>query len=248
MELVEHLRTAKIAAGVCSLLAERRQTIALGRLGLRRTRRERRPGAGVGFRRFPGAVERARLGRDSRNVGCGGWHVWAISPDFHATSDWIRLLKSVAGLIGASITAGVCEIFPPDIAARSFRQRGCALRVAGIPAPILALKSFGKTRTVPLKQSYRGSQKSPVEFQALQDAVPRYKERNFFLLLSLPGKGVPSRVRNHRPPDPQRKAAGYWLAKCFTKSVRDSAVIGGSAVSEQECCDQSERGGTHGEL
>jgi hypothetical protein len=46
--------------------------------------------------------------------GSGGWHVWAISPDFHSTSDWIRLLKSVAAGIGTVIVAGVCEIFPPD--------------------------------------------------------------------------------------------------------------------------------------
>ena len=46
--------------------------------------------------------------------GSGGWHVWAISPDFHPTSEWIRLLKSVAATIGTLITSGVCEIFPPD--------------------------------------------------------------------------------------------------------------------------------------
>jgi len=46
--------------------------------------------------------------------GSGGWHVWAISPDFHSTSDWIRLLKSVAACIGTVIASGVCEIFPPD--------------------------------------------------------------------------------------------------------------------------------------
>ena len=46
--------------------------------------------------------------------GSGGWHVWAISPDFHDTREWVRLLKSVVALIGAPIAAGVCEIFPPD--------------------------------------------------------------------------------------------------------------------------------------
>lgn len=46
--------------------------------------------------------------------GSGGWHVWAISPDFHETREWIRLLKSVVATIGTTVAAGVCEIFPPD--------------------------------------------------------------------------------------------------------------------------------------
>ncbi|MSU59973.1 MAG: hypothetical protein EXS35_17690 [Pedosphaera sp.] len=46
--------------------------------------------------------------------GSGGWHVWAISLEFHDTREWIRLLKSVAATIGAPVAAGVCEIFPPD--------------------------------------------------------------------------------------------------------------------------------------
>lgn len=44
--------------------------------------------------------------------GSGGWHVWAISPEFHDVGDWVRLLTQVAAVIGAPITAGVCEIFP----------------------------------------------------------------------------------------------------------------------------------------
>ena len=46
--------------------------------------------------------------------GSGGWHVWAISPDFHETQEWIKLLKSVVATIGTTVAAGVCEIFPPD--------------------------------------------------------------------------------------------------------------------------------------
>ena len=46
--------------------------------------------------------------------GSGGWHVWAISPDFHETQEWIRLLKFVVVTIGTTVAAGVCEIFPPD--------------------------------------------------------------------------------------------------------------------------------------
>ncbi len=61
--------------------------------------------------------------------GSGGWHVWAISPDFHDTGDWVRLLKTVAATIGATIAAGVCEIFPPDSLpsrfGRGMRSPGC---------------------------------------------------------------------------------------------------------------------------
>jgi hypothetical protein len=61
--------------------------------------------------------------------GSGGWHVWAISPDFHDTRDWIRLLKSVASTIGTVITDGVCEIFPPDslpsLYGKGMRAPGC---------------------------------------------------------------------------------------------------------------------------
>jgi hypothetical protein len=61
--------------------------------------------------------------------GSGGWHVWAISPDFHDTREWIRLLKSVASTIGTVITDGVCEIFPPDSLPSRFgkgmRAPGC---------------------------------------------------------------------------------------------------------------------------
>jgi hypothetical protein len=61
--------------------------------------------------------------------GSGGWHVWAISPDFYNTGDWVRLLKSVAATIGVTIAAGVCEIFPPDSLPSRFgkgmRAPGC---------------------------------------------------------------------------------------------------------------------------
>ena len=61
--------------------------------------------------------------------GSGGWHVWAISPDFHNTCEWVRLLKTVASTIGAPIAAGVCEIFPPDSlpsrCGKGMRAPGC---------------------------------------------------------------------------------------------------------------------------
>ncbi len=61
--------------------------------------------------------------------GSGGWHVWAISPDFHPTGEWVRLLKSVVATIGTVIVSGVCEIFPPDSLTSRFgkgmRAPGC---------------------------------------------------------------------------------------------------------------------------
>jgi hypothetical protein len=61
--------------------------------------------------------------------GSGGWHVWAVSPEFHATGDWVRLLKRVVTAIGTTVAAGVCEIFPPDALpsrfGRGMRAPGC---------------------------------------------------------------------------------------------------------------------------
>lgn len=47
-------------------------------------------------------------------TGSGGWHVWAITKDFRAVDDWVRLLKGVAQDIGARVEPGICELFPPD--------------------------------------------------------------------------------------------------------------------------------------
>ena len=60
--------------------------------------------------------------------GSGGWHVWAIAPDFKPLGHWIRLLKGIARDIGAPIESGVCEIFPPDTLSRGF---GKGLRAPG---------------------------------------------------------------------------------------------------------------------
>jgi hypothetical protein len=62
-------------------------------------------------------------------TGSGGWHVWAVTKDFHGVNEWVRLLKWVAAKIGASIEPGICEIFPPDAAEMEFgkgvRAPGC---------------------------------------------------------------------------------------------------------------------------
>lgn len=92
--------------------------------------------------------------------GSGGWHVWAISPDFHPAGEWVRLLKTVAMTIGTIITAGVCEIFPPDSLPSRF-GKGMRARGVGIQARINSMELFGKIAALPLKLSYRGSQKLP---------------------------------------------------------------------------------------
>jgi hypothetical protein len=59
-----------------------------------------------------------------------GWHVWAISQDFHPVGWWIKLLKAVTHAIGAPIRDGVCEIFPPDTLPEN-SEFGCAMRAPG---------------------------------------------------------------------------------------------------------------------
>lgn len=64
--------------------------------------------------------------------GSGGWHVWALAPEFRCVNQWIRLLKLVARDIGAEIKSGICEIFPSD----SIRSGlGKALRAPGTRNP-----------------------------------------------------------------------------------------------------------------
>ncbi len=60
--------------------------------------------------------------------GSGGWHVWAITLDFHPVEEWVRLLSDVAATIGTIITDGVCEIFPHSAASVAF---GKGMRAPG---------------------------------------------------------------------------------------------------------------------
>ena len=97
---------------------------------------------GFDFDAHGGEVERARrfafdafkhlLNCESATIlessGSGGWHVWAIAPDFKPVAHWIRLLKGIARDIGAPVESGVCEIFPPDKLSRGF---GKGLRAPG---------------------------------------------------------------------------------------------------------------------
>ena len=58
--------------------------------------------------------------------GGGGWHLFALTADFHPIEEWARLLRQVASFIGASVERGVCEIFPGD-----GRGLGNAIRCPG---------------------------------------------------------------------------------------------------------------------
>lgn len=94
--------------------------------------------------------------------GSGGWHLWAISPDFHDLGEWVRLLKRIASAIGTTIADGVCEIFPPDSMpakfGKSMRAPGCWNPGSGCVSEIFwenthtSLRTVlsGKSKTAPL--------------------------------------------------------------------------------------------------
>ena len=112
--------------------------------------------------------------------GGGGWHVWAISPDFHDTRDWLHLLKSVARIIGATIAAGVCEIFPPDSLPSRY---GRGLRAPGSWNPRTDTFSeivWENTRTS-LESVLSGKSKTaPLISNGLQDHFPDTKKETSF--------------------------------------------------------------------
>ena len=83
-------------------------------------------------RRLAFAAFRHLLNCESATIlessGSGGWHVWAIAPDFKPVAHWVRLLKGIARDIGAPVESGICEVFPPDTLSRGF---GRGLRAPG---------------------------------------------------------------------------------------------------------------------
>ena len=122
--------------------------------------------------------------------GSGGWHVWAISPDFHATADWIRLLKGVVRTTGASVASGVVEIFPPDSMPSRF---GRGMRAPGCWNPrtdrcseivwentrsSLGLVLSGNRKTAPLVSNDLESQFPDIE-RNLSFSSSLYRSRDF---------------------------------------------------------------------
>jgi hypothetical protein len=112
--------------------------------------------------------------------GSGGWHVWALSPDFHDTREWIRLLKSVAATIGAPVAAGVCEIFPPDSLPSRF---GKGMRAPGCwnPATNTCSQIVWENCRTSLESVLSGKSKiAPLISNALQDHFPDTKKETSF--------------------------------------------------------------------
>ena len=125
--------------------------------------------------------------------GSGGWHVWAISIDFHDTQEWVQLLKSVANTIGVPIVDGVCEIFPPDTLSRGF---GKGMRAPGCWNPGTDKCNeivWENTRSF-LETVLSGNSKPrPLNCNGLQHELPDI-ERSF---LSPPSSSAPYRVSEY---------------------------------------------------
>ena len=112
--------------------------------------------------------------------GSGGWHVWAISPDFHPTAEWIRLVKSVASTIGVPVAAGICEIFPPD----SLPSRcGKGMRAPGCWNP--GTDSFSEIVWENCRTSLESvlsgkSKNAPLNYNGLETHFPDIKKKTSF--------------------------------------------------------------------
>lgn len=112
--------------------------------------------------------------------GSGGWHVWAISPDFHDTQEWIRLLKSVAGKIGVPVISGVCEIFPPDSLPSRF---GKGMRAPGCwnPATEKCNEIVWENCRTSLESVLSGKSKTaPLNYNGLESHFPDTKKETSF--------------------------------------------------------------------
>lgn len=73
--------------------------------------------------------------------GSGGWHLYILATEFRPCREWAQLLKNVAATIGATITPGICEIFPADTKrtkyGKGLRAPGCWSPSSRVPADIL---------------------------------------------------------------------------------------------------------------
>jgi hypothetical protein len=157
--------------------------------------------------------------------GSGGWHVWAISPDFHDTRVWIRLLKSVASTIGTVIAAGVCEIFPPDSLpsryGKGMRAPGCWNPGTETCSQIVwenvrtSLDSVlsGKSKTVPLNvnglESHFPDTKKKTSFSP--SSFPNYHELDLLQRLGITATGT------------RNKKLGNLVGEIFHQVGRDMA-------------------------
>jgi hypothetical protein len=129
--------------------------------------------------------------------GSGGWHVWAVSLHFCNVAEWVRLLKSVAGLIGTVIADSVCEIFPPDSVPSRF---GKAMRAPGSWNPDTdrfneivwenthtSLESVlsGKSKTASLNPNALESHFPDKRKKLLSLSLPPYREAELLVKLGI---------------------------------------------------------------
>ena len=118
--------------------------------------------------------------------GSGGWHVWAISPDFHDNREWVRLLKSVAATIGTVISDGVCEIFPPDSLPSRF---GKGMRAPGCwnPGTDTCSEIVWENCRTSLESVLSGKSKiAPLNCKGLETHFPDIEKKASFSLSSFP--------------------------------------------------------------
>jgi hypothetical protein len=118
--------------------------------------------------------------------GSGGWHVWAISPDFQPAGEWVRLLKSVVATIGTVIASGVCEIFPPDSLPSRY---GKGMRAPGCWNPGTETCSeivWENCRTSLEPVLSRKSKNPPLNCKGLQTHFPDTKKKDSFSAFLIP--------------------------------------------------------------
>ena len=146
--------------------------------------------------------------------GGGGWHVWAISPDFQPAGDWFRLLKSVAATIGTVIASGVCEIFPPDSMPSRF---GKGMRAPGCwnPSTETCSEIVWENCRTSLDSVLSGKSKiAPLNCNGLEPHFPETKKKGSF---------SPSFISNPTQLDLLRK---FSIEESNTRNNQLSALAG----------------------
>ncbi|MBI4326843.1 MAG: hypothetical protein HY674_16505 [Chloroflexi bacterium] len=139
----------------------------------------------LAFAAFRCLLNRPELFVILESSGSGGWHVWAISEDFRPAAEWICFLKSVARLIGATLQAGTCEIFPPDSTPTRY---GKGMRAPGCWNPSTdTLSDILWQNCEPLISHLSGNSKSrPLITKDLQVEFPDRERSISFSSLSTP--------------------------------------------------------------
>ena len=90
--------------------------------------------------------------------GSGGWHLWAISQEFHDKANGFSCSSTLLHLSGRQSQVASVK-FSRRTIYRAVSEKQCALQVRGIRARKGTTRSYGKIPALPLNQFYRGSQK-----------------------------------------------------------------------------------------